>query len=112
LPGSHCNHSPCQAASYHADPETNTLYTTTTRSCDNITIAPSLLSELEASTDPLLRRLSPDDDASPDARIDQFDRAVFDRLHGADQMAVDKLKQGIEGFAADQVGRRVVVDGA
>lgn len=70
--------------------------------CDNITIAPSLLSELEASTDPLPRRLSPDGAASADARIDQFDRAVFDRLHGADQMAVDKLKQGIEGFAADQ----------
>lgn len=30
--------------------------------------------------------------------------AGFDRLHGADQMAVEKLKPGIDSFAADQVG--------
>jgi hypothetical protein len=28
---------------------------------------------------------------------------TFKKLHGEDQMAVDKLKEGIEGFAKDQV---------
>lgn len=70
--------------------------------CDNITIAPSLLKELEASTDPLPRRLSPEGPRSPDGRIDGMDAAAFERLHGADDMAVVKLKQGIDGFAADQ----------
>lgn len=70
--------------------------------CDNITIAPSLLSELEACTEPLPRRLSPElrDDQTP--KLVGIDGALFNKLHGADQMAVDKLKQGIEGFAADQ----------
>ena len=31
-------------------------------------------------------------------------RKQFDDLHNADQMAVDKLQQGIDGFASDQVG--------
>ena len=28
---------------------------------------------------------------------------TFKKLHGEDQMAVDKLKEGIDGFAKDQV---------
>jgi transaldolase len=31
-----------------------------------------------------------------------FDSALFDKLHGSDEMAVEKLAQGIQGFAADQ----------
>jgi transaldolase len=31
-----------------------------------------------------------------------MDHAMFERLHEGDQMAVDKLKQGIDGFAVDQ----------
>jgi hypothetical protein len=73
-------------------------------SCDNITIAPALLKELEASTDPLPRRLSPGGPASADALVSGFDSNAFESLHGADRMAVEKLAQGIEGFAADQVG--------
>lgn len=71
--------------------------------CDNITIAPALLKELEASTDPLPRRLSPGGPASADALVAGFDSKAFESLHGADRMAVEKLAQGIEGFAADQV---------
>lgn len=71
--------------------------------CDNITISPALLAELEASTAPLERKLSPDMRSSPDADLrGKMDAAAFAALHGADQMAVDKLKQGIEGFATDQ----------
>ena len=31
-----------------------------------------------------------------------MDAARFEEMHTADQMAVDKLRDGIEGFAADQ----------
>jgi hypothetical protein len=72
-------------------------------SCDNITISPALLAELEASTAPLERKLSPDMRSSPDADLrGKMDAAAFAALHGADQMAVDKLKQG--GWRAAGVG--------
>lgn len=32
-----------------------------------------------------------------------FQVETFKKLHGEDQMAVDKLKEGIDGFAKDQV---------
>lgn len=70
--------------------------------CDNITIAPNLLAELEASTAPLERRLWPEMGGCQDAKIENMSEAVFYRLHDADLMAVEKLKQGIEGFTADQ----------
>jgi transaldolase len=71
-------------------------------SCDAITIAPALLAELQASTDPLPRRLSPDGAATDDAREDRMTKARFDALHETNQMAVDKLAEGIAGFVADQ----------
>lgn len=70
--------------------------------CDKITISPQLLSELQSSSEALPRKLSPDMTNSPDRKVSPFSSDVFNSLHGADQMAVDKLKQGIEGFAADQ----------
>lgn len=70
--------------------------------CDNITISPALLAELEASTDLLPRKLHPEGAVSSDARLEGVTEGQFRALHEADQMAVDKLAQGIEGFAADQ----------
>lgn len=61
--------------------------------CDKITISPQLLSELQSSTDPLPRKLSPDMTHSQDSKVGSFSADVFDSLHGGDQMAVDKLKQ-------------------
>lgn len=69
--------------------------------CDNITISPQLLGELEASTDPLPRKLMADA-KDPSLKRLTINQAVFSELHGADEMAVEKLKQGIDGFAADQ----------
>ena len=34
---------------------------------------------------------------------------TFKKLHGEDQMAVDKLKEGIDGFAKDQVKLEAMV---
>jgi transaldolase len=61
--------------------------------CDKITISPQLLSELQSSSEPLPRKLSPDMTHSQDSRVDSFSADVFNSLHGGDQMAVDKLKQ-------------------
>ncbi len=34
---------------------------------------------------------------------------TFKKLHGEDQMAVDKLKEGIDGFAKDQVKLETII---
>lgn len=74
------------------------------RRCDNITISPALLGELEASTQPLPRKLSPDKTDSEDEDLRGRIRGpLFSQLHEADQMAVDKLKQG-EGGGWDRRG--------
>jgi transaldolase len=68
--------------------------------CDLLTISPQLLAELEATQGDLPRKLSPD--AAKDLQIERItmDKATFDRMHAADHMASDKLKEGIEGFSA------------
>lgn len=71
---------------------------------DNITIAPKLLAELEDAEGSLERKLWPAMDASADERINLGGASfsLYDQLHGSDQMAVDKLKEGVDSFAADQ----------
>ena len=72
--------------------------------CDNITISPNLLEELEASHDPLPRKLWPNMGTKGQERINMKgdQEPTFRKLHGDDQMAVDKLQEGIDGFAKDQ----------
>jgi transaldolase len=67
--------------------------------CDLLTIAPKLLAELEADTAELPRKLDPA--KAKDAKIDKIpmDKATFEKMHAADRMAHDKLKEGIEGFS-------------
>lgn len=71
--------------------------------CDAITISPALLEQLENSTDPLPYSLWPSMGGCVDPRYDLGGGAqhVFDQMHGGDAMAVDKLKEGVDGFAAD-----------
>jgi transaldolase len=68
--------------------------------CDLLTISPQLLAELETTQGDLPRKLSPE--AAKDLQIERInmDKATFDRMHAADRMANDKLKEGIEGFSA------------
>ena len=68
--------------------------------CDNITISPKLLGELEASKDPLPRKLWPTMGGCDESQIDMHEanKSLFDKMHGEDQMAVDKLKEGIDGM--------------
>ncbi|KAG2501829.1 hypothetical protein HYH03_000328 [Edaphochlamys debaryana] len=70
--------------------------------CDKITISPQLLEELEKAPGGLERKLTPERALADSIKLSGITEALFTKLHGADQMAVDKLKQGIDGFAADQ----------
>jgi transaldolase len=67
--------------------------------CDLLTIAPKLLGELEARQDTLVRKLDPAKTASMSIEKLTIDKATFDKMHAADRMAHDKLKEGIEGFS-------------
>jgi transaldolase len=68
--------------------------------CDLLTISPHLLEELEAKTGDLPRKLDPEKAKQADVEKIVVDKATFDKMHAADRMAHDKLKEGIEGFSA------------
>jgi transaldolase len=68
--------------------------------CDLLTISPQLLAELEATQGELPRKLDPSAAKSLSIEKIDVDKAAFDRMHAADRMATDKLKEGIEGFSA------------
>jgi transaldolase len=67
--------------------------------CDLLTIAPSLLAELEASSAPLVRKLDPKAAASMTIEKIPMDEATFRKMHAADHMANEKLEEGIQGFS-------------
>ncbi|XP_066156475.1 probable transaldolase [Euwallacea fornicatus] len=71
--------------------------------CDLLTISPKLLGELEASTEKLSRKLSPE--IAKEAPLEKLDlnEAKFRWLLNEDQMATDKLSDGIRKFAADSI---------
>jgi len=68
---------------------------------DNITISPKLLEELRNGTDLLKRKLSPEDSQAMDLEKVTLNEQDFRWLHNEDQMAVEKLSDGIRKFAAD-----------
>jgi transaldolase len=68
--------------------------------CDLLTISPHLLGELESTQADLPRKLSPEAAKSLNIEKIAMDKATFDKMHAADRMASDKLKEGIEGFSA------------
>ena len=67
--------------------------------CDLLTIAPKLLAELDSKEENLPRKLDPAEAAGMNIEKLTIDKAAFDRMHAADRMANDKLKEGIEGFS-------------
>lgn len=66
--------------------------------CDLLTIAPSLLAELQATEGDLPRKL--DAAKASSVAVDKItvDEATFARMHAADRMASEKLAEGIAGF--------------
>jgi transaldolase len=67
---------------------------------DLLTISPQLLAELESTQGDLPRKLDPQAAQKLSIEKIQMDKATFDRMHAADRMATDKLKEGIDGFSA------------
>jgi transaldolase len=67
--------------------------------CDLLTIAPKLLQELESTQGDLPRKLDPANAQKLDIKKIPMDKATFDKMHAADKMATDKLKEGIDGFS-------------
>lgn len=67
--------------------------------CDLLTISPNFLHELEATPGELPRKLDPEKAKSMQIEKLNIDEATFEKMHAADRMAHDKLKEGIEGFS-------------
>jgi transaldolase len=67
--------------------------------CDLLTISPKLLEELDATEGTLKRKLDPEKSKSQQIEKLTIDEATFEKMHEADRMAHDKLKEGIEGFS-------------
>lgn len=66
--------------------------------CDLLTIAPSLLAELQSTEGELVRKLDPANAANASIEKITLDKATFDRMHAENRMASEKLAEGIEGF--------------
>jgi len=67
---------------------------------DLLTISPQLLAELEKTEGTLERKLDPEKAKQSSLEKIHIDKATFDKMHAADRMATDKLKEGIEGFSS------------
>ncbi|KAJ1816579.1 sedoheptulose-7-phosphate:D-glyceraldehyde-3- phosphate transaldolase, partial [Coemansia sp. RSA 2599] len=78
--------------------------------CDFLTISPQLLGELQGEAADLPRKLSPEA-AAADAAMDKisFDEAGFRWALNEDQMATEKLSDGIRKFNADAVKLRKIL---
>ncbi len=68
--------------------------------CDLLTISPQLLGELNSTEADLPRKLDPEAAKSLNIEKLSIDHDTFIKMHAADRMATDKLKEGIEGFSA------------
>lgn len=68
--------------------------------CDLLTISPQFLGELEKTEGELPRKLDPEKAKTMSIERITMDKATFEKMHAADRMASDKLKEGIEGFSS------------
>jgi transaldolase len=78
--------------------------------CDLLTIAPKLLQELDSTEGTLPRKLDPAAAQKMDIQKIPMDKATFDKMHAADRMATDKLKEGIDGFSKAIVDLELVLE--
>ncbi|HEY0947244.1 MAG TPA: transaldolase [Opitutaceae bacterium] len=70
---------------------------------DLLTIAPALLGELKASSEPVVRKLDPAQAATADIKKVSFDEKSFRFALNEDAMATEKTAEGIRLFSADIV---------
>ncbi len=71
--------------------------------CDLLTISPALLGELQASNEPLVRKLDPAAAKDADLTKLSFDEKAFRFALNEDAMATEKTAEGIRQFSADIV---------
>ncbi len=69
--------------------------------CDLLTISPELLAQLQASNEPLPRRLDPAAARAVDVPLASFNEGGFRYALNEDPMGTEKLAEGIRAFAAD-----------
>lgn len=79
--------------------------------CDYLTISPNLLEELYNSTDAVPQKLNAADAATLDIEKKNYldNEAAFRYDFNEDQMAVEKLSDGIRKFAADAVTLKAIL---
>jgi transaldolase len=71
--------------------------------CDLLTIAPSLLKELQETSGTLPRKLDPSAAKGMNIEKIEMSKSVFESMHADDKMASDKLAEGISKFSEAQV---------
>lgn len=71
--------------------------------CDLLTISPALLEELQKTEGTVARKLSPETANATALPKITLDEKAFRWLHNEDQMATEKLSEGIRLFAIDTV---------
>jgi transaldolase len=67
--------------------------------CDLLTISPKLLSELDSEEGDLPRKLDSAKAQSLKIERIEMNEQIFEKMHGEDKMASDKLSEGIKGFS-------------
>lgn len=79
--------------------------------CDYLTISPKLLGELEAAHEPLPKKLSKETAQKANIEKIELTEAKFRWLLNEDQMATEKLSDGIRKFAADAIKLEGIIGG-
>lgn len=79
--------------------------------CDYLTISPNLLEDLFNSTEKVPQKLKAEDASSLDIPKKSYinDEATFRFYFNEEQMAVEKLREGISKFAADAVTLKAIL---
>lgn len=71
--------------------------------CDLLTISPNLLEELQKASGTVDVKLKPESAASCEESKISLNESAFRWMHNEDQMATEKLSDGIRSFASDTV---------
>ena len=79
--------------------------------CDLLTISPGLLAELQASSEPVVARLTTAAAAASTGEKISLDECAFRYALNEDAMATEKTAQGIRNFAADTVKLETLIHG-
>merc|ERR1712212_905866 len=77
--------------------------------CDLLTISPKLLAQLDNMSQDAPKKLSVEMAQGTDSTKLHLDEAGFRWLHNEDEMAVEKLSQGIRGFAVDAAKLETII---